>query len=138
MISTLGTVSTRQPATSLAWSADGELLAFRDGDSLVVVARDGTARRTSLVGTAAAFQRDTEENDLLVATVRTGSAAIERLETVAMTRSRGSIVDRWIGRIARRSRTSHAGHPTAHGSCSGSTKWTTRLSRPGPRSRWSQ
>ena len=81
----LGTVSTTQPATGLAWSADGHLLAFREGDALLVVARDGSTPRTAFVGRSVSFRWDAVGRDLIVASVRIGGVVVERYETRGMT-----------------------------------------------------
>lgn len=80
---TLGAVPTTQPARSLAWSANGQLLAFLDGDALVMVAREGTARRIALVGAVAAFRWDGP--DIVVATAQAGGVTVERYETDKLT-----------------------------------------------------
>lgn len=83
--STLGVVATTVPARDLAWSASGDRLAFREGDVLVVVDRDGTRRRAVSVASNAAFQWDGATTDLIVAIAGDDGVAVERYETTSLT-----------------------------------------------------
>jgi hypothetical protein len=82
---TLGTTVTSEPVRDLAWSASGDRLAFREGDALVVVDRDGTGRRAVSVAPNAVFRWDEATTDLIVASAGAGGVAVERYETASLT-----------------------------------------------------
>ncbi len=116
----LGAVRTTQRATGLAWSADGRLLAFREGDALVVVARDGSTRRTAMVGSSASFRWDAVGLGLIVATARSGGAVIERIRNDGHDADRparlASIRRRWFAAArAQRHRSGGRGNVPATG-----------------------
>jgi hypothetical protein len=82
---TVGTTRTSQPARDLAWSGVGDRLAFREGDTLVVVDRDGARRRAVNVAPSASFQWDPATTDLIVASAGDDGVAVERYETASLT-----------------------------------------------------
>lgn len=82
---TVATIRTSQPARDLAWSTNGDRLAFRDGDTLVAVDRDGTDRRAATIGANFAFRWDLVTPELIVASAGVDGIAVERYETTSLT-----------------------------------------------------
>jgi hypothetical protein len=72
------TVPTQGPIADLEWSADGEALAFREGDRLVVADRAGNKTRSLSLGKSAAFGWDQMESDLLVARPARAGVVVDR------------------------------------------------------------
>lgn len=83
---TVSTIRTSHPARDLSWSAMGDRLAFRDGDALVVVSRDGNGRRAVSVAPNAAFQWDPATTDLIVAGAGPDGIVVERYQTTSLRR----------------------------------------------------
>lgn len=74
----VATIPTDRAARELSWSADGRLLAFRDGERLVVADIDGRIRASADLGPTAPFLWDRDGSDLVVARPAVGGALVER------------------------------------------------------------
>ncbi len=74
----VATIPTDRAARELSWSADGRLLAFRDGERLVLADIDGRIRASADLGPTAPFLWDRDGSDLVVARPAVGGALVER------------------------------------------------------------
>lgn len=74
----VATIVTDRAARDLAWSSDGRLLAFRDGERLVVADIDGRIRASADLDPSAPFLWDRVGSDLVVARPAAGGALVER------------------------------------------------------------